>query len=186
MRKLAAAGIAALWLLLCGCAPHAGEPEGAALAEVLGVDGGGPVTLTAVCRGPEGDTILGGSAGADFCSAREKLPWSGEREVKLTSLSYLIINKNADLEEVLTGVLTDRELSPAALVWCAEDAETLLRGGGDAAARLEVLRKSGVVPPTAAEALAEWKAAGGVLLPEVKLENGRIEPAGEYAWEETE
>ena len=40
-------------LLLSGCVPNAREPAELALVRVLGVDGGGPVTLTAVCGGSD-------------------------------------------------------------------------------------------------------------------------------------
>ena len=41
----------ALVVLLAGWHPVPKEPEGLALVRVLGVDGAGPVTLTAVCGG---------------------------------------------------------------------------------------------------------------------------------------
>lgn len=170
-------------LLLAGCAPHADEPNGLALVRVLGVDGGRQVTLTAVCGtlGQE-EPLRGSASGEDFAEVREKLPWSGDREMALTSLSYLIINKNVKLEEVLTCILNDRELSPAALVWYAEDAEDLLEGCRDPVSRLEVLMEQGASPPTAAEALAELKSFGEVTLPALVLEDGAMELEGTIRW----
>ena len=71
------------WLLLCialavllaGWRPAAKEPEGLALVRVLGVDGPGPVSLTAVCGGgdQEKEQSRGACGGADFREALEKL-----------------------------------------------------------------------------------------------------------------
>lgn len=174
---------ALLCLLLTGCAPHADEPEGLTLVRVLGVDGGGPVTLTAVCAAPDqAEPLLGSVSGGDFASAREGLPWSGEREMALTSLSYLIISKDVDLKEVLTCVLNDRELSPAALVWVTEDPSALLEGCEDPVSRLEVLLEGGAAPPTAAEALAELVSFGEVTLPALTLSGGKMEWKGTVCW----
>ena len=52
MRKWLLLGIAAA-VLLAGWRPAPKEPEGLALVRVLGVDGPGPVTLTAVCGGED-------------------------------------------------------------------------------------------------------------------------------------
>ena len=71
------------WLLLCialavllaGWRPAAKEPEGLALVRVLGVDGPGPVRLSAVCGGEDqGDQSRGSCAGADFDQALAGLP----------------------------------------------------------------------------------------------------------------
>ena len=182
-------GKRALWgvlacLLLAGCAPHADEPEGLALVRVLGVDGGGEVTLTAVCQGPgQTEPLRGSVSGDDFSSAREQLPWAGEREMALTSLSYLIINEDVDLEDVLTTILNDQELSPAALVWYTGDAAALLAGCKDPLSRLEVLVERGQRAPTAAEALAELKTFGTVDLPVLVLSGETIEVKGMIRWE---
>ncbi len=74
--------------LLSACAPNAREPDGLVLARVLGVDGSGPVTLTAVCGSEDGGQGARGTAdGADFMQARERLPWTGEEQMALTRLS---------------------------------------------------------------------------------------------------
>ena len=172
-----------LCVLLTGCASHADEPDGLALARVLGVDGGEDVTLTAVCDSQsQQEPIRGEVSARDFSAAREKLPWSGDRELALTSLSHLIIGEGTDLEEVLAAVLNDRELSPAALVWCAEDAEELLEESGDPVGRLELLLEQGAAAPTVAEALAELKTYGAVELPLLELEGSQIELRGKIRW----
>ncbi len=86
MRRLWA--LAAALCLLGGCAAHAREPDGLALVQVLGVDGGMGVTLTAVCGGlDQKDENRGEARAADFDGARHSLPWAGREEMALTSLS---------------------------------------------------------------------------------------------------
>ncbi len=171
-------------LLLTGCAPNAREPDGLALARVLGVDGGGPVTLTAVCGDEEdGSGLQGAAAGREFMTAREALPWTEDKELALTSLSYLIIGSSADLEAVAAAVLDDHELSPGATVWYAQDAAALLSACGDPAGRLAVLEERGVRAPTAAEALARLRTVGRVDLPRLVWDGERLEAAGTFTWE---
>lgn len=169
--------------LLSGCAPQAREPDGLALARVLGADGGGKVTLTAVCGGQDQETLRSSVTGADLDEARNLLPWVGRQEMALTNLSYIIIGEETDLEKVLTYVLADRELSPAATVWGAENAAELLNNCEDPVARLEVLTEQGYEAPGAAEALAELLAAGEVTLPVLTAEGGELNMAGEKRWE---
>ena len=52
MRRWLLVGIG-LAVLLAGWQPAPKEPEGLALVRVLGVDGAGPVVLTAVCGGED-------------------------------------------------------------------------------------------------------------------------------------
>lgn len=171
-------------LLLSGCAPNAREPDGLALARVLGVDGCGPVTLTAVCGEEEGESGLrGAAAGRDFMTARAALPWTEDKELALTSLSYLIIGNCADLEAAAAAVLDDHELSPGATVWYAPDAAALLSACEDPAGRLAVLEERGVRAPTAAEALASLRTDGRVDLPRLTWDGERLETDGTFTWE---
>jgi len=170
-------------LTLTGCAPNAREPDGLALARVLGVDGGGPVTLTAVCGEEDGPGLQGAAAGRDFMTAREALPWTEDKELALTSLSYLIIGSSADLEAVAAAVLEDHELSPGATVWYAQDAAALLSACGDPAGRLAVLEERGVRAPTAAEALARLRTDGRVALPRLVWDGERLDVEETFLWE---
>ena len=175
---------AAALALLSGCAPNAREPDGLALARVLGVDGAGPVTLTAVCGGTDQDGGARGSAdGANLEAARQALPWAGEREMALTNLSYIIIGMDADAGAAAAWVMADRELSPSAAMWLTEDAAALLDGSGDPAARLEVLMDSGVSAPTAAEVLAALETFGWVELPVLESMDGELRVVRTVRWE---
>ena len=163
------------WLLLClgalvllaGWRPAPKEPDGLALVRVLGVDGPGPVALTAVCGGQDqADPSRGRCAGETFDDALKKLPWSGEEELSLTSVSYIIVGRDADLREVLLAVLRNRELGASATVWLAEEgAAALLDRCVDPAAGLDLLIRQGQEAPTAAQALAKLEGGGTLALP---------------------
>ena len=101
MRKLALVGIG-LAVLLAGWRPAPREPEGIALVRALGVDGGGPVVLTAVCGGEDQENPSRGScAGEDFNGALACLPWAGTEELSLTSVSFIIVGRDVVLGETL-------------------------------------------------------------------------------------
>ena len=174
---------AAALCLLAGCAPHAREPEGLALVRVLGVEGRGPVTLTAVCGAENGEEPARGQASAaSFSAARAALPWCGKEELALTNLSYLIINEETDLEMLLVQVLNDQELSPSVTLWFAEGPAELLAECSDPAGRLQVLSDRGAGAPTVVEALAELKGTGVVRLPVLTEEAGRLEAGKTVLW----
>ena len=167
MRKWLLAG-AALAVLLMGWHPAPKEPEGLALVRVLGVDGLGPVTLTAVCGGEdqEHDQSRGQCAGADFEEALEKVRWSGEEEMSLTSVTWLVIGREAELESVLLAALRNEELGANATVWLAESgAAELLGSCEDPATALELLERQGLEGPTVVEALAALCRGDGLRLP---------------------
>ena len=142
-------------VLLAGWRPVPREPEGLALVRVLGVDGADPLTLTAVCGGEENGPERGRCAGGSFGEALACLPWSGEEELSLTSVSYIIVGRDADLRDVLLSALRNRELGASATVWLAEEgAGALLDSCADPASRLELLARRGIEAPTVVEALA--------------------------------
>lgn len=154
-------------VLLAGWRPAPKEPEGLALVRVLGVDGSGPVLLTAVCGGEDQEEPgRGRCAGADFDTALAGLPWSGEEELSLTSVSYIIVGRDAALEEILLAVLRNRELGASATVWLAEEgAAVLLDGCADPASGLDLVTRQGQNAPTAAEALARLEGGETLTLP---------------------
>lgn len=154
-------------VLLAGWRPAPKEPEGLALVRVLGADGAGPVLLTAVCGGEDQEEPgRGRCAGADFDTALAGLPWSGEEELSLTSVSYIIVGRDAALEEILLAVLRNRELGASATLWLAEEgAWALLDGCADPASGLDLLTRQGQNAPTAAEALARLEGGETLTLP---------------------
>ena len=166
MRKwlLLAVGLA---VLLAGWRPAPKEPEGMGLVRVLGVDGWGPVTLTAVCGGDDqGNQSRGLWTGADFDRALDGLPWSGEEELSLTSVSYIIVGRDVNLRETLLSVIREEELGASATVWLAEEgAAQLLDGSGDPAGQLDLITRRGVEAPTAVSALAALERGEALCLP---------------------
>ncbi len=166
-RWLALCACGAAVLLLAGWRPSQKEPEGLALVRVLGVDGPGPLELTAVCGGDgQEDPGRGQCAGEDFQQALKGLPWSGERELSLTSVSYIIVGRDVELREVLLAVLRNEELGASATVWLAEDgAADLLDRCEDPAEGLDLLARRGIHAPTAVEALAKLERGEELTLP---------------------
>ena len=156
-----------LAVLLAGWRPAPKEPEGLGLVRVLGVDGRGPVTLTAVCGGDDqGNQGRGRYAGEDFAQALAGLPWSGQEELSLTSVSYIIVGRDVALREILLAVLRNEELGASATIWLAESgAAALLDGCGDPASGLDLLKRKGIEAPTAVEALAALERGEGLTLP---------------------
>ena len=154
-------------VLLAGWRPAPKEPEGLALVRVLGADGSGPVLLTAVCGGEDQEEPgRGRCAGADFDTALAGLPWSGEEELSLTSVSYIIVGRDVELEQILLAALRNRELGASATVWLAEEgAARLLDGCPDPASGLDLLTRRGVEAPTVVEALAALEAGRRPALP---------------------
>ena len=156
MKKWLLAGIA-LVVLLTGWRPVPREPEGLALIRVLGVDGAGPVTLTAVCGGEdqEDNGRRGQCTGADFEEALKEVRWSGQEEMSLTSVTWFIIGQDVELESVLLAALRNEELGASATVWLGlGGAAELLGGCRDPASALELLERQGLEAPTVVEALA--------------------------------
>lgn len=154
-------------VVLVGWRPAPREPEGLALVRVLGVDGSGPVLLTAVCGGEDQEEPgRGQCAGENFEAALAGLPWSGEKELSLTSVSYIIVGRDVELEKVLLTVLRNRELGASATVWLAEEGAWAMLGRcADPASGLDLLARQGQNAPTAAEALAKLEGGEPLTLP---------------------
>ena len=168
MRKWLLPVCIALVVLLAGWRPVPKEPEGLALVRVLGVDGAGPVTLTAVCGGEdqEGNVSRGQCTGADFEAALEGVRWSGKEELSLTSVTYIIAGREVELESILLAALRNEELGASARVFLAESgAAELLESCEDPASALELLERQGFEAPTVVEALAALYEGDGLRLP---------------------
>lgn len=181
-----AAAVCAILLLLAGCGAADREPSALALVRVLGVDGAGPVELTAVCGGSDQqDGARGATAGESFLEARNALLWSGEKKLSLTGVSCLVIGPDADLRQLLLAALEDVELGAAATVWVAEEgAGNMLGQCRDPASDLELLVRQGIEAPTVAGAIAALYADGRVTLPRLTQQDGRAVSPGGTVWTE--
>ncbi len=169
-RKIACLALIGCWLpvLLSGCSLGQ-ELDEIALVRVLGIDGSAPVTLTAVCGGTDQeDPSRGQCSGEDFITALSALPWSGTgiQELSVTSVTDLVVGRDADLHNVLLAVLEDRQLGAASSVWLAEgSAAAVLSVGEDPAGTLALLHRQKIRVPTAAEVLAKLLSEGSAVLP---------------------
>ena len=184
MKKWLLAGIA-LCVLLTGWHPVPKEPEGLALVRVLGVDGPGPITLTAVCGGEdqEGNQSRGQCAGADFEEALSALPWSGREELSLTSVTDLIVGREVELEGVLLTALRNEQLGASAAVWLGSDGAAVLLGScEDPASALELLERQGYKGPTVVEALAALYRGDGLRLPLLTVGEDGLALTGWVEW----
>lgn len=177
--------MAAAVMALSGCASVAREPDDLALVRVLGVDGAGPVVLTAVCGGDDQKDVNRGAVSAsDFGTARREIPWSGTgEELALSGVSYLLVGPDVDMAGLLLAVLEDEELGATATVWLVEEgAGMVLEACGDPAADLELLELQGIKAPTAAKAAAALATEGVLKLPCLGQRDGRVEERGEKVW----
>ncbi len=185
MRRIVLATAVAVVLLLGSSASR--EPDELALVRVLGVDGVSPVVLTAVCGGhDQGDVSRGGCVREDFAQALKDLPWAGEKrkeELSLTSVSYLLVGRDIELEKVLEEVLRSQELGAASTVWLADGSvEQLLSSCEDPASGLSLLVRQGTDAPTAAKTLAALRTDGQVTLPLLGVGENGPELLGEQEW----
>lgn len=168
--EIARLALLGCWLpvLLSGCSLGQ-ELDEIALVRVLSIDGSAPVTLTAVCDGTDQeDPSRGQCSGEDFLAALSILPWSGAgtQELSVTSVTDLVVGRDADLHAVLLAVLEDRQLGAASSVWLAEEsAAAVLSMGEDPAGTLALLHRQKVQVPTAAAVLAELLSEGSAVLP---------------------
>ena len=169
-------------VLLVGWRPAPREPDRLALVRVLGVDGSGPLTLTAVCGGE--DAQRGQCGGEDWNEALDGLPWSGQEELSLTSVSYIVVSEDVDLEQTLLTVLRNEELGASASIWMAgPGAAELLGGCEDPQSALDLLARQGADAPTAAQALAALYENSAVELPRLDLEEKGLVWLGQMRWE---
>ena len=96
----------------------------------------------------------------------EGLPWSGEEELSLTSVSYIIVGRDVALKEMLLAVLRNEELGASATVWLAEEgAAALLDACRDPASGLDLLKRRGIEAPTVVKALAALERGEVLTLP---------------------
>ena len=174
-----------LLLVLTGCGSVSGEPDDMELVQVLGIDGPGPIMLTAV-SGPGGEVCKTNCLGKDFAEAREEIRWSGRgTALSLTGVSGIVVGAEVDLSAVLFSVLADNELGPSVMVWVTGgSAADLLAECEDPMADLSLLILKGTVSPTAAQALAAVLTDGMVRLPNLVEEDGRLVEQGSMTWRE--
>lgn len=170
---------AGLLLLLTGCAGH--ELSNVSLVRTLGIDGVGPVTVTAIAGG-EGERALFSCAGKDVPAAQKTLETLGAQRLAVTHIGQVVLGEDTSVQ-CLWDEVVQRESGYGATVWLAEEgtAHDLLTRSDDPAGRLKHLEESGVAAPTLLEAVSALVRRGEVTVPVLGLRAGELEVVGQQA-----
>ncbi len=176
MRGRLAAGVLCL-AALSGCAGR--ELTDVTLIQALGVDGAGPVELTAVGE-DEGERTVYRVRGENVTLAQEGLKDLGETRLEVTHVAQLVLGRSADLTDTLWREVIHRKSGYGATVWLADgEAGALLEGSADLSRRLKAMEENaGVRAPTLMEALSTLTREGQVELPVLTAADGAPELAG--------
>lgn len=153
-----------LAVALTGCGGR--ELADVTLIQTLGVDGPGPVELTAL-GDQEGQEVYTLSA-EDVAQAQEGLKALGDTRLEVTHVSQLVLGPDVPVERTLWQAMTHRESGYGATVWRCGDAPAgeLLEAASDLPARLASLEENGgVAAPTVLEALSDLTCRGRTRLP---------------------
>ena len=168
-------------LAVIGAAAPGRELTDVTLMGTLGVDGPGPVALTAVGEGEGGEICRYTTQGPDLARTREALRELGDTRLEVTHVAQLVLGPDVDVEEILTRELTNRKSGSDATVWLVADesAETLLTLAKDPCKRLKALEENGSIQaPTLLEALSTLEREGEVSLPVLRRDGQELQVAG--------
>lgn len=168
-----------LSFVLAGCGGR--ELSNVSLVRTLGIDGGGPVTVTAVAGG-EDERAVFHCAGENVAEAEQTLETLGTERLAVTHVGQVVLGENASVQ-CLWDEVTHRDSGYGATVWLAEQgtAYGLLSDADDPAGRLKHLEESGVAAPTLLEAVSALVRDGQVTVPVLGLRSGELEVVGQRA-----
>lgn len=166
-----------LLLFLTGCGGQ--ELANVSLVRTLGVDGPGPVAVTAVA-GAEEERALFFCGGEDVIAAQKTLETLGTERLAVTHVGQVVLGETAGAQTLWDEVV-HRDSGYGATVWLTEEGSAygLLTGADDPAGRLRHLEESGAAAPTLLEAVSALARDGRVTLPVVGVRDGEIEITGE-------
>ncbi len=136
MRRLLNTVLLSLCLaaLLCACAPR--ELSDVTLIQTMGLDGAGPIAVTAVGEAEAGPAVYR-AEGDDLSAAQAALQQEGTTRLEATHVSQLVLGPEADVPGALWAVAVHRESGCGATVWLAgTEAGNLLAAAEDPAGRL--------------------------------------------------
>lgn len=172
-----------LALLLTACSGQ--ELTNVTIIQTLGVDGSGPVELTAVGDAQQQEAGLYRTRGEDVTQAQEGLKELGETRLEVTHVAQLVLGRSADVADTLWQMVTHRKSGYGATVWLVDDDTTageLLHAAKDPSQRLTSLdENAGVRAPTVLEALSALVREGEVELPVLAAVGEELRMAG-YQW----
>lgn len=166
--------LAALWAL--GRNAGGRELTDVTLVQTLGVDGAGPVTLTATGEAEAGP-ICRTARGPDIVHARSAMALADPTRLELTHIAQLVLGPETPVEETLWQALLNRKSGCNATIWLSRGpAEALVAGAEQPFRRLRTLEESGpVTAPTLLEAAWALAEEGRVDLPVLALEDGVLQ-----------
>ncbi len=168
----------ALAALCAGCSGQ--ELTNVTLIQTVGVDGPGPVTLTAV--GDEADGAVYRTIGESVTAAQEGLRKLGTTRLETTHMAQLVLGSDVDVEQCLWREVTHRKSGYGATVWlCAPEATAaaVLEDAEELPARLRALEENGGVrAPTILEALSALSETGRAELPVLAVAGGEARVLG--------
>lgn len=168
----------ALAALCAGCSGR--ELANVTLLQTVGIDGPGPVTLTAVGDGADGAVYR--TVGESAAAAREGLRSLGTTRLETTHMAQLVLGPDVDVAQCLWRELTHRKSGYGATVWlCAPEttASAVLEDGEDLPERLRALEENGGVrAPTILEALSALSETGRTELPVLAVAGGEVRVVG--------
>lgn len=175
MKKLLVLAISLLFLAGCG----GKELSNVSLVRTLGIDGAGPVTVTAVA-GEEAERALFHCEGEDVIAAQKTLETLGTERLAVTHVGQVVLGESAAVRALWDEVV-HRDSGYGATVWLAEGSSAygLLSEADDPAGRLKHLEESGVAAPSLLEAVSALARDGKVTVPVVGLRGGEIQVTGE-------
>lgn len=175
MKKTLILALALLFLAGCG----GRELANVSLVRTLGIDGAGPVTVTAVA-GVEEERSLFHCEGEDVVAAQGTLETLGTERLAVTHVWQVVLGESATARALWDEVV-HRDSGYGATVWLAEQGSAygLLSEADDPAGRLKHLEESGVAAPSLLEAVSALTRDGKVTVPVVGLRGGEIQVTGE-------
>ncbi len=175
----------ALAALCAGCSGQ--ELTNVTLIQTLGIDGPGPVTLTAV--GDEENVEVYRTMGENVTAAQEDLRELGTTRLETTHIAQLVLGPDVDVAQCLWREVTHRKSGYGATVWlCAPEAtaSAVLEGAAELPARLRALEENGGVrAPTILEALSALSETGRTELPVLAVAGGEVRVLGYQSVEVT-
>lgn len=164
-------------LFLAGCGGQ--ELSNVSLVRTLGIDGPGPVAVTAVA-GAEEERALFYATGEDVIAAQKALETLGSERLAVTHVGQVVLGENATAQALWDEVV-HRDSGYGATVWLTESGSAygLLADADDPAGRLKHLEESGAAAPSLMEAVSALARDGEVAVPVIGLRGGEIEITGE-------
>lgn len=168
----------ALAALCAGCSGR--ELANVTLLQTVGIDGPGPVTLTAV--GDEEDGAVYRTTGESVTAAQEGLKDLGTTRLETTHMAQLVLGSDVDVAQCLWREVTHRKSGYGATVWlCSPEttAAEILEDVRDLPKRLRALEENGGVrAPTILEALSALSETGRAEIPVLAVAGGEVRVVG--------